>query len=378
MTEENIVSKVRESTISALEKVKSDIWVAWDESEIRKPHADEMEDLMKVRSLDGKLVNGYRMFFGLAMIPGGRGILHQEVFSSNEKDFDSQNAIVKSGIMTGIKALQPLGREVTHILDRGHDDAAKLFDILSEDKQHILVRLKHLDRKVYKSTENKGLKEYKLNQCFQYLKKNATLEMKMKVKKGKQTKARKQTVIAEISATRILYPRRLTYKLEKEMKNKFMEVSLVKIELKNTNIKPLYLITDWEITDAEKAKEIAMMYLQRWGIEENFKFLKEIIGYEQIQLLKFEAVKNLMALGCVAAQYLYHKVASMDWPEIKLLAKLGGYVTKKNTKPGIRTITWGLQKIIDKLLADIVLEQYIKENGALPKKIQDMLMGDFQ
>ncbi len=41
-----------------------DIWVAMDSSDLRKPYATKMPDLMDVRALDGALVPGYRVITG--------------------------------------------------------------------------------------------------------------------------------------------------------------------------------------------------------------------------------------------------------------------------------------------------------------------------
>jgi hypothetical protein len=38
-----------------------DIWVALDSSDLRKPHATKMPDLMTVRDIDGGAVPGYRL-----------------------------------------------------------------------------------------------------------------------------------------------------------------------------------------------------------------------------------------------------------------------------------------------------------------------------
>ena len=64
-----------------------------------------------------------------------------------------------------------------------------------------------------------------------------------------------------------------------------------------------------------------------------------MLGYEDIQLLKLDAVRNLMAIASVAAQYLYHTIADLDWPEIRLLAKLEGWEPRKNRKPAKQIIT---------------------------------------
>jgi len=67
-----------------------EVWVALDSSDLRKPHAEQMEALLQVRDLDGQLVPGYRVLNALGITPGARGLLYHRLFSSQEDDFKSE------------------------------------------------------------------------------------------------------------------------------------------------------------------------------------------------------------------------------------------------------------------------------------------------
>ena len=76
------------------------------------------------------------------------------------------------------------------------------------------------------------------------------------------------------------------------------------------------------------------MYRQRWGVEDRFKFLKTCLGREEVQVLDWQALRNLVALGWVAAGFLYGLGVSWDWAKVQLLFKLGGWEPHKDRQPG--------------------------------------------
>jgi hypothetical protein len=67
------------------------LWLIADGSELRKPHAREMPDLMKVRDLDGSFVRGYRTLNVVGLTPGRRALLYYRLFSSQEEGFLSES-----------------------------------------------------------------------------------------------------------------------------------------------------------------------------------------------------------------------------------------------------------------------------------------------
>ena len=72
-------------------KEGQELWLIVDGSDLRKPHAREMPDSMKVRDLDGTLVSGYRTLNVIGMTPGRRPLLYHRLFSSQEGEFLSES-----------------------------------------------------------------------------------------------------------------------------------------------------------------------------------------------------------------------------------------------------------------------------------------------
>lgn len=56
----------------------------------------------------------------------------------------------------------------------------------------------------------------------------------------------------------------------------------------------LVLLSDWPIDSEAQALRVFQMYRQRWGVEESFKFSKECLGWEEVQLLGLEGIRTLV------------------------------------------------------------------------------------
>ena len=61
-----------------------------------------------------------------------------------------------------------------------------------------------------------------------------------------------------------------------------------------------------------------------YTIEDSFRFIKDTLGWEEVQLLDMTGIRTLLALGWVAAGFLYELGIALDWEEVRLLARLGG------------------------------------------------------
>ncbi len=110
-----------------------------------------------------------------------------------------------------------------------------------------------------------------------------------------------------------------------------------------------------------------------WVTEDCFKFTKQVLGWEEVQLLELEAVRTLVALGWVAAGFLYELGVTLEWPEVRLLARLGGWRERKDRPPGKITITRGLQRLLDHWATDAILRDEIARFGPLPPRIAALL-----
>ena len=88
---------------------------------------------------------------------------------------------------------------------------------------------------------------------------------------------------------------------------------------------PMLLITNIPINTSEDAYSVYLKYLQRSKIECVFKFLKEGLGWEDVQVRDFKAIQNLLSLCFDVACYLYRIGEQKIHDDyIALLAEIGG------------------------------------------------------
>ena len=67
------------------------------------------------------------------------------------------------------------------------------------------------------------------------------------------------------------------------------------------------------------------MYLKRSKIEGVFKFLKEVLGWEEFQVRDFESIKSLLTLCYFVAGYFYEIESLLIQQDfIQFVAGLGG------------------------------------------------------
>jgi hypothetical protein len=58
----------------------------------------------------------------------------------------------------------------------------------------------------------------------------------------------------------------------------------------------MLLLTNRKIKTAEQAHGVYFTYLKRSKIEGVFKFLKDVLGWEEFRVRDFESIKNIIAL----------------------------------------------------------------------------------
>jgi IS4 transposase len=203
----------------------------------------------------------------------------------------------------------------------------------------------------------------------QHLRPMASARTEMVVRRGRQRKKKCQRETAEIRTC----PLRLTYDSTVRREGKGEQIQkdlwLVRVNVLHSTLKPWLLITDWPVEDAESAVRIFRMYRQRWAVEDSFKFTKEILGWEEVQLLDLEGIRTLLALAWAAAGFLYEPGVTLEWEDVRLLARLDGWAERKDNPPGKIVLTRGLRRIMDMLQTRAFLDRYREEHGALPPRI---------
>jgi hypothetical protein len=134
-----------------------------------------------------------------------------------------------------------------------------------------------------------------------------------------------------------------------------------------------WLLTDRPVTTPEEAAEIFRMYRQRWAIEDACKVGKQCLGWEDVQVLKLEAVRTLVALGWVAAGFLFELGVTLAWPEVRLLARLGGAPARADYRPGKVVPTRGLRRLLDLFATEAILRDEVRRHGALPPRLAALI-----
>ena len=115
------------------------------------------------------------------------------------------------------------------------------------------------------------------------------------------------------------------------------------------------------------------MYRQRWAVEDSFRFVKDTLGWEEVQLLNLQGIRTLLALGWVATGFLYELGITLDWEVVQLLARLGDWVPRKDNKPGKIVLTREVGRLLDMLVTRAFLNRYRSKHGDLPPRIASLL-----
>jgi hypothetical protein len=294
---EHLTQRLREGAVEQLERAPEDeLWLIADSSDLRKPYAEAMPYLMQVRDLDEALVPGYRTLNVLGLTPGRRGLLYHRLFSSQAPEFVSEPKEVQEALQTVSRALGPLKEQktVTWLLDSGFDDVA-VWRTIWEQHEHLVSRLYHTERKVAFQDRRGQWHEGDIAQARTQLRPLACVETTMEVKRGKQVRPKKQPVKVKLAAC----PLRLTYETNVRRKGPGQsltrDVWLIEVRVLGGDWDPWLLLTDWPVQDAPSAARIFRMYRQRWSVEDSFKFLKTCLGWEDVQVLDWHAVRTLVA-----------------------------------------------------------------------------------
>lgn len=370
---DRLVAKLQAHGVERL-RGEAEVWVAFDGSDLRKPHAECMEHLQRVKRLDGDgLVNGYRTLNAVGMGSGGRrGLLYHALFSSHAPDFVSEPHETRAAIRSVGTALAPLVAEgvgVTDLLDSGFDDVAVWAEVWGQ-RHRLVCRLCHRDRLVRPAP---GGPACRLETLAPKLRRLATVEAELVVRKAGQARPKLQPVTAEVAAVPLVVSYREEARTRPDGAARERRCWLVEVRLAKVSQAPWWLLTDHPVETAEQATEVFRMYCQRWAIEDTFKVGKTCLGWEGVQLLAYDAVRLLVALGWVATGFLYELGVTLEWGEVRLLRRLGGGEDRPTRPPGKIVLTRGLRRLLDHLATEAILAEEERRSGGLPPRIAAML-----
>jgi hypothetical protein len=272
LKKEKIKHCIQESILSiASERVKANTLLILDLSDIKKKYAEKMEYLAKVHdgSEGGEIVDGYWTNQVIASEIDSNEItpLYHSLYSQGSPDFISENVEI-------ITAMDKVGKAVHNkgiwIIDRGAD-RDELYENLLHNKRNFIIRLVGSRDLLY---QHKLIRSLWLSYSCRFPYKRTIV----KFKDGKEIQYN-----ISFGSIPVHLPDHNT------------PLSLVVI--RGFSDKPMMLLTTLQINDSEKqAWFVVNAYLKRWGIEETIRFVKQTYDIENVRVLKYGRLQNIMAL----------------------------------------------------------------------------------
>lgn len=346
------------------------IWVLLDGSDLRKPYAQQMAGLQRVKRLSGEgTVPGYRTLNALGVGRQRRGLLYHRLFSSTAPGFTSEPDEVQQALTSIGKAVAPLAADVTYVLDAGFDDVAVVGAIWQQGN-HVVWRVRDPDRLVRPAPEAAVCHLHEMAARLQPL---AQVETELVVRRRGQPRPKLQRVPATIAATPLVLDWQEDVRSRPDGARHQQRLWLVEVRLEEVDQDPWWLLTDRPVETAEQATEVFTMYRQRWAVEDAFKVGKTCLGWEEVQVLAYAAVQLLVALGWVAAGFLYELGVTLEWAEVRLLARLGGAPDRPDYRPGKMVLTRGLRRLLDLFATEAILRDEVRRHGSLPPRLAALI-----
>jgi hypothetical protein len=352
---------------------KKYVVVIHDGSDIRKPESEKLEALGWVKDLDGQWIRGYGSFNSvlvdissaklelLRCTPYSNG---DPLFVSKQeaKDYEqgqlkdarrrkeiealleskqhyNLETITRDHIASVHQAIKAASADclIIHVLDRGFDDEA-LFDYITDLGDYFVIRMrKHRkdeagEKLMVKDLEAEMVKDYEkvvFNEKT-YLKAQGHFEWGQWKGYG---------------ITRVRFTTQRGAAIFKE---------------------PLLLVSNLEIKGMLMAELIFELYMHRAKIESVFRFLKQVLGWEEFLVRDWETIKNLIAFGFYMGGFFFeieHELTKD--PTVQWLAQLGG---------GKGKVTRGfVMKGLAQLLVVEKVNRFRKENNISDEQVQAVL-----
>ena len=263
----------------ASQRVAAHTVLCLDLSDIRKEYARKMEYLARVHDgSTGEVHVGYWLCDITGAEVNGSEIvpLYQKLYSAEAQEFSSENAEVLAGV--DLVRAHTHGRGIWAV-DRG-GDRKKLLEPLLDRRERFVIR----------STGKRLVVDRK--------------NMKRSVTElGARCRLRYQARIVKIQdgQEKIYHLRYGVERIRLLGRDELLHLVVVA----GFGEEPMLLLTNAleGARDSQSLWWIAQIYLTRWKIEETFRFIKQSYNLEDIRVMKYQRLKNLIVLVTAAAYF---------------------------------------------------------------------------
>lgn len=261
----------------AAERVKQDTLIVVDPTDVRKTHARHMPYLATVRDgSTGEFVPGYWACVAVACEPGRRRMtpLQMRLWSADAPDFESENTQLLQMIDTIRAATHNRG---VYVIDRG-GDRMKLFSPLLARGLRFIVRLvgdRHLRYRNQVLSAHAVAADCPTAFTESLIKQDVNGEHRLQLHYG-------------------FRPVQLPDHPE----------PLFLVVVRGLGHEPLMLLTNVALHRSRKSLwYVVQGYLTRWLVEETIRFIKQSYHLEDLRVLNYERLRNLVAMVLAAAYF---------------------------------------------------------------------------
>ena len=285
--------------------VQKDTLLVLDPSDLSKKYAQKMEHLCQVRDgSEGELADGYPMIHVIGCEVGSKQIvpLYHRLFSYTAPDFTSENDEILKAVDTVRQHVENRG---IWVIDRG-GDRKKLFEPLLDRAARFMVRMVG-DR---------------------YLLVGKQKRLALDIAVGCPTPF-------AISIARMEHGREKHYTISfgfRKVKLPGHKKQLYMLVVKGFGEKPLMVLTTEKLRRSYKVLfKMVRSYLKRWSIEETIRFIKTSYDLEDVRVLRYQGLQNLMPLVLAV---VYFSALVLDGKE-KLKIIVGHVLSAANHAKGV-------------------------------------------
>jgi hypothetical protein len=394
LDEEKLSAAIRRHSVGALGD-EGRLIVLHDPCDIRKEYAEKLEKIGRVRDLEGELINGYCTFNTVAVDVKGKRLYPVDitVYSNGDEHYVTvaELELYQKGKLqeretasdqARVKQIEQFMAEESY-LNLPRLSCQQLKQVSDAFKQeiegislcHVLDRqfdgvnyFEFIDRELQDEFVVRGKISRNSNQVELDEQTGETVAVKLKeVEFGHH----QIDVVDKLRVKKKVYQDAKCLLEWDTLTLQEHDYTVVRVTLMDRHGKAIYkqpmlLITNITVNKAEQARGVYGIYLMRAKIEAVFKFLKEVVCWEEFQERDYPAIKNIITLAYFVGGYFYEIGSDLtNNPVIALIAQLGGgkgKVTRRYFLEGLK-----------KLLVHQTVARFVKEQEMETETFEEML-----
>jgi hypothetical protein len=386
LDEEKISKALIENSVEKLNGNKR-LYIFSDHCDIRKPYSNKLENIGKVRDLNGNIINGFTTLGSVILDEKKKNLTLSNISVQSNRDpiflskkeleeynegkikneqrvqeiakliedekYHNMSTVLYKHLEEQSIALKKGNKELSicHVHDRGCDSIEYLEFIKETLKDDVVVRAKKTRNSEQVRINPETNRKIKVKLIDSEFANNKVYLIDKMTMRGKQY----QQVKCHIDWDTIIL---------NEKEYGVVRVALVKKDGKPIHKDPMLLITTLKIDNYLDAKEVYHIYLHRAKIEGVFKFLKDVLGWEEYQVRDWESIKNIISICYFIGGYFYEIQSELIENEtiqmICGIARNKGKITHRFFLEGLKMLllTWHVENYkIENNISDEMFRQ---------------------